>query len=209
MKCRLLICLLSATGLLFLAGCTGLDVLEPRADSTRFYILEPPFDEELLQERDPAAPSLHLGTGTLAKHLQDSRIAIRTPGSNEITYANQHRWAEPLADGIARVLVTRIAHQLGSSRVAFQRFAAGSESDYVFGFHIHDLGGKPAQAVRLHASWWIQAKEAKEPVLHETLLEESLPPGDTSHAAYVKGLQQLVEAWAGEISAAADPGKGS
>lgn len=209
MKCRLLNCLLSTTGLLFLTGCTGLDVLEPRADTTRFYILETSFDQERPRESDPAGPSLHLGSGTLAKHLQDSRIAIRTPGSNEITYADQHRWAEPLADGVARVLVTRISHQLGSSRVAFQRFAAGSESDYLVGFHIHDLGGEPAQAVRLHASWWMQAREAKEPVLHETLLEQSLPPGDTSHAAYVKGLQQLVEAWAGEIAAAADPEKGS
>lgn len=209
MKTRLTTCLLITTGLLFLSGCTSLKVLEPRADTTRFYILETPFDEEHPRKRDPAAPSLHLGTGTLAKHLQDSRIAIRTPGSNEITYAGEHRWAEPLADGVARILVTKLSRSLGSPRVALQRFAAGSESDYQVGFHIHKLGGEPGKAVRLHASWWVEEREKAEPVLHETLLEQSLPAEDTSHAAYVKGLQKLVESWAGEIAAAIEPGKGS
>lgn len=197
--------LLIAPGLFFLPGCTGLDLLEPREDLTRFYLFESSLDPDQIEALDPEGLRVHLGTGSLGKHLQDSRLAIRTPGSNEIAYAEQHRWAEPLADGVARVLLSRLSHNLGSSRVALQRFAAGSKNDYLVGFHLHELGGKPGQTVRLHASWWVQAWEENEPVLHNTLLEESLDRGATSHAAFVKGLQQLVEAWAVEIAATLKP----
>ncbi|MFO7724384.1 MAG: PqiC family protein [Oceanipulchritudo sp.] len=189
----------------FLCGCTGLEVLEPQKDTTRFYILETPFDPDRTRELAPEGPRVYLGGGSIAKHLQDSRLALRSPGSNEIVYADQHRWAEPLADGVVRILVTSLSRRLGSPRVSLQRFAAGSESDYQVGFHIHKLGGEPGKAVRLHASWWVQEKEKTEPVLHETLLEESLPAEDTSHATFVRGLQNLIVSWADEIAAALEP----
>jgi uncharacterized lipoprotein YmbA len=84
-----------------LSGCS---LLQPHADPTRFYVLTV-----------PSAPPEQAGEGEFKRwrvglrpvevpaYLRSRAMVVRT-GINEIHFADFHRWAEPLDQGIGRVI---------------------------------------------------------------------------------------------------------
>ena len=91
---------------LTLSACSG-------SPPARFYVLTP----LELAATEPAAGELAVGVGpvTLAPHLDRPQIVTRS--GNELALGDFDRWAEPLADGIARVLAENLAELLGSDQV--------------------------------------------------------------------------------------------
>jgi len=84
---------------LFCGGC----VPQPKADPTRFYLLIPIAPAA----KGPAAPEeifrVRLKEVELPAYLQSKSLAVRSRAT-EVVYEEFHRWAEPLDEGIARVL---------------------------------------------------------------------------------------------------------
>jgi uncharacterized lipoprotein YmbA len=71
-----------------------------KADPTQFFVLEArPVAFPPMRER----PRVQLEPVELPAYLSNPRLAART-GANRIDYAEFRRWAEPLSDGIARVV---------------------------------------------------------------------------------------------------------
>ncbi|HEY3860525.1 MAG TPA: ABC-type transport auxiliary lipoprotein family protein [Verrucomicrobiae bacterium] len=96
---------LGAAVAVFATGCLS---LKPAQDQERHYILAAAPAHRAETNRSRAVISLR--PVDVARYLRGLDIAIRT-GQNEITYPLNERWAEPLDDGIRRVL----AEDLGAS----------------------------------------------------------------------------------------------
>jgi uncharacterized lipoprotein YmbA len=104
-----LLLLLGALAAFMLDGCA---LLRPHADPTRFYVLTV-----------PSAPSTPAADGEFKRwrvglrpvevpsYLRTKFMVVRT-GTNEIHFADFDRWAEPLDQGISRVM----KETLGSAR---------------------------------------------------------------------------------------------
>ena len=107
--CRRIHLLLGVVAAAFLAGCS---FLRPHDDPTRFYVLTVP---PALTARFPDGEFKKLRIGLkpveLPAYLRSKSLVVRT-GTNEIHFAEFDRWAEPLDQGIGRVM----KETLGSAR---------------------------------------------------------------------------------------------
>ena len=96
------------------AGCMS---LKPVKDQTRYYILTP-------AAKGPAASGsaargrlvVRLQLVEVADYLKGREIAVRS-GANEITFATDHDWAEPLDAGVRRVLAEDLRASPGIGQV--------------------------------------------------------------------------------------------
>ncbi len=110
---RLPLLALLAVGLgLALAGCNILPRATP--DPTRHYVLTGPTPIELNTEIKKGTLLVGLRSIQVAPYLDGKDMIVRR-GDHEIDYRALHRWAEPLSQGINRMLVARL---LASDRVA-------------------------------------------------------------------------------------------
>ena len=98
---RRLLLLLPALGLWVLTGCS---LLQPRADPARFYVLTAPGARA---QPGPEGQTRRWKVGLrpveAPAYLRSRAIVVRT-GANEVQLADFDRWAEPLEQGIARVV---------------------------------------------------------------------------------------------------------
>jgi uncharacterized lipoprotein YmbA len=106
----------------FLSGCT---LLQPRADPTKFYVLTAPAAAVPLGPCQPAILTI-----ALPSYLAPKLMAVRTD-ANEIHYAEFARWAEPLDEGIGRVLRVTLAATLQAGNAAGNAPAEGPAEDAV------------------------------------------------------------------------------
>jgi len=108
----LLLASLIALGVTGCGGLLGKGTVEP----TRFYLLE------ALAEPSPAASStlgqqsLGVGPVTLPRYLDRPSLVTRG-ASNEVHVADFFQWAEPLVDGVPRVVAEDLSTLLGTERV--------------------------------------------------------------------------------------------
>lgn len=113
-------------GLLGLAGCSV--VPEPQADMTRYYVLA---GSPAATMATPAENGITLGLKkiTLPPYLEKGSIVIRR-GDNELTYNDYARWAEPLEDGVARLVRNHLLASPRVSRVFSEGFPFDQERDF-------------------------------------------------------------------------------
>lgn len=126
-----LLCVLLA-GALALGGCSI--VPEPKADPTRHYVLATYAGDG---ERAAAAaipagkPVIGLRTVELPAYLLARKsIAVRQ-GRNEIVYHEYARWAEPLEDGIQRIVSERLLSSGAISGIALLPGRAARSYDLI------------------------------------------------------------------------------
>jgi len=109
---------------LLAAGCT---LLAPAADPSRFFGLT------ALSTASADGSSLALGVGPVrvATYLAVSEIQVRT-SATELSRSAVDRWAEPLEEGITRVLAQNLSAELGTRDVVlFPWYAEQSPSHQV------------------------------------------------------------------------------
>ncbi|MGB1778331.1 MAG: PqiC family protein [Longimicrobiales bacterium] len=81
-------------------GMTGCSLLEPKPDTSRYFMLR-----ALSPEQGPALDGLVLGLGPVAvPDYLDSNEMIDLVGPYEVRYSAQNRWVEPLGGQIVRTL---------------------------------------------------------------------------------------------------------
>jgi uncharacterized lipoprotein YmbA len=115
--------LLPAAALLA-AGCT---LLAPAADPSRFFVLT------ALSTSSAEGSALALGVGPVrvATYLAVSEIQVRT-SPTELSRSAVDRWAEPLEEGVTRVLAQNLSAELGTRDVVlFPWYAEQSPSHQV------------------------------------------------------------------------------
>ena len=186
----------------FFAGCTGLDVLEPVEDTTRFHILDTGLDPEAAETLDPEGRAVAIGPATLAEHLHPSGIATLGPNGTEIRYSAAHRWAGPLDELVTGLLVNRLSEALESARVGPERRMPGLAGAERVGFHIDSLGGAPGDRVRLQVKWWIESPGGEIRHMRTSLIEESLDDSPDPFAEYIRAQRRVLSRWAAEVATA-------
>ncbi len=127
MKLRPHLTALVIGSLLFSGGCQIVPDAQP--DPTEFYVLTYP--------GNPSASAGSVDGVTLGLHeirlpvyLGDSRAMVVRDAGNRITYRDFERWAEPLDEGIERILRIGLTQSPGVARVLTLPFPAGIDRDY-------------------------------------------------------------------------------
>lgn len=113
---------------------------------TRFYLLrplEPPPDRS-------DGPRLGVGPVRLADYLDRPQIITRR-GEHGVDLAEFDRWAEPLADSVARALAANLGSLLGTEQVQQHPFARVLEVELMM--EIRRFDGPPSGPVELVAYW--------------------------------------------------------
>jgi uncharacterized protein len=151
--------LILLASLIGLTGCFSLGRTEP---PQRHYVL----GGDLLQENgappgDPAGLTVGVRRLRLAPYLEAAFLVVRE-GANEITYAEFHRWGEPLSVGINRAVAGYLAARAPVRGVVVAPWPAREQHDYLIQLHVERFEGVvpegPAAVegeVHLLASWEI------------------------------------------------------
>ena len=178
---------------LLAAGCGS-------TPSSDYYLLNSPVSEV------PAGtePSLGIGPITIPEYLNRNSMVF-LEGDNALHIASYDRWAEPLEDGIQRVMAMNLASMLDTQNVRAFPWAKSRAPEYGVRLRIAglDAGGGKATLV---AEWVLLNEEATSDVTRRlSRLETTLPSGDIEGfavaAAYSELLHQLCEEIAKEIRA--------
>ena len=148
---------LGAVAAFALNGCA---LLRPHADPTRFYVLTVP--------GTPLKPAVGgefkrwrvgLRLVEVPSYLRTKFMVVRT-GSNEIHFADFDRWAEPLEQGISRVLKETLGSAQNVQSVALNSHGDAS-LDYEVKIQILACHGMRVptgkSSIRFAATWEVQA----------------------------------------------------
>ena len=149
--------LLGAIASFAFGGCA---LLQPHADPTRFYVLTVP--------GTPLKPAVGgefkrwrvgLRLVEVPSYLRTKFMVVRT-GSNEIHFADFDRWAEPLEQGISRVLKETLGSAQNVQSVALNSHGDAS-LDYEVTIQILACHGMRVptgkSSIRFAATWEVQA----------------------------------------------------
>lgn len=179
-------------------GCADLQFLDPRVDETVFYYLDAASPAPTGEEAG-SSPTILIGPASLAKFLDQPQIVSFTqPG--QVDYADSHRWAEPLVEGLNRVLIDQIRSRLPAARVGYSRTMGGLPWDLRVGYHVDRLGGHPGQSASLRVSWWIETREGQVQRVEAATFEEPVAGEAPDYRAYVAAIQAVVGRWAKEVA---------
>lgn len=148
------------TTVLFL-GFAACSTLPP----TETFILPNPPIRDNSQVPDLSAPGVRIDTITLAPYLSDQGMVIASEG-NRITTTRNHRWGEPMRDGIRRYL----SRSLHSPHFQLVDSKSPVSSTARYAIHLqfdafHSIGFSHAIA---EGKWSLIELATREVVLHES-----------------------------------------
>ena len=174
-----------------LAGCGS----SPRSN---YYLLT--------AEQSPApsghTPSLGIGPIEIPEYLRRGNLVYNRQG-NKLQVASSDSWAEPLADGIERVLALNLASLLDTQDVRYFPWHPKRAPDYGIKINLLALDASDGEAT-LTAEWLVYRPANAEPV-QRRLSQLQLPLASGTPAqiapAYSKLLHQLSEIIAAAIAA--------
>ncbi len=159
---------------LLFAGCHILPA--PQADAARFYALTAkviPDQDRLVQA--PPSRTLRLGLARveLPTYLQNRAMVIRT--GSEIRYEQNHRWAEPLDEGIARILrdALRAARRVAAVRAA--PFSIDEPRDYDVTVRVSRCEGVRDAAGRAAGQFAFTLEVTRADAAHTPVLRKEIP----------------------------------
>lgn len=164
--------------LLALAGCSPLG---PRPDPSRFFVLSATATAES-GSRTRDGVTVGVGPVTLPAYLQRPQIATRV-GPNQVAYDEYTRWAQPLDNGISRVLVQNLAVLLEPAQVGAFPWLGPPAATYTVEIEIRQFEQSNAGTVELTARWTIHDGKTKALIVaRETTASETAPTNDPAAA---------------------------
>jgi len=130
--------------LALLAGC---GVTPP----ARFYILTPVDDSGT---KTAPGPALGVGPVTFPAYLERLEIAHRS-GDNQLQFADQDRWAEPLKTTFSRTLAENLSVMLPTDQVNLFPWGRSTLIDYQISIDVMRFDADASGTVTLIAGWEI------------------------------------------------------
>ena len=126
---------------------------------------------------------------TMPVYLDRPSIVVRA-GSDEVRLSSNHHWAEPLKDGVARIVAENLATMVPTDAVAVFPWRAPWTVKYRVTMEILRFDGPLGGPVVLNARWRLLDGEGKEVALKAVMLSE--PAADASYAALVASQSRLL-----------------
>ncbi len=148
-------------------------------------------------------PSLGVGPVTVPEYLNRDPLVYRR-SQNQLQISNEERWAEPLQDGITRVLALNLAAQLNTGNVQAFPYHARRRPDMGVKLRVLRMDAE-ASSARLVAEWLLYRPATGEALERRlTTLETAIDPEQDLPAqipgAYSTLLWDLAEEISGRIS---------
>jgi uncharacterized lipoprotein YmbA len=137
---------------LTVTACAGL----PGSDPTRFYVLKT--TEGLSAELGSLDPNINVGVGPIQIPGYVDRAQIITFDSGaRITVADFDHWAEPVGDGVKRILSANLASIIGESKVfPYPADFRPNEQSIQIAVEITDVFQDEEGTARLAVRWHIK-----------------------------------------------------
>ncbi len=127
---------------------------------------------KLDQVPDAQSPAIGVGPIEIPEHLNRNTLVHRGP-ENELVIARQSRWAEPLEDGISRVVSLNLAGLVGTGNVRSFPWHPRRAPDYGVKLRILQLDASDAQAILV--AEWVLYRPAEESDAIRRISRQSLP----------------------------------
>ena len=173
-----------------LSGCS-------RSPQVTFYTLGSDSKVAVLNPAKPA-PSVSIANVTLPELVDRPQLVERLAG-NRVEILETHRWAEPLKNGIARLLAENLGSRLESNLVTVYPQQAPGEPDYRVAVDIRRFESS-GNVVSIDAFWSIRRTAAAKPASGRSQINES-KNGD-GYEALVSAYNQAIVAVGSEIAQA-------
>jgi len=196
----------AALGLVALAGC-NLPTATP--DPTRLFLLSAPggAPAAAAAPAETRAATLGLCRIELPAYLRTPAVVVR-PGGTEVVRARDARWAEPLEQGIARVLRETLLAQPGVRSVVAYPAPQAALPQYEIAVRVlacEGVAGPSGRQARFAAAWEIRATAAgagAAPVAAGTFERAPADWNEGDYAALTGRLGEAVAALGRELAAA-------
>ena len=156
------------------------------------------------------SPSLGVGPVDIPEYLNRDSMVYRV-GDNQLQITSSERWAEPLGDGVSRVLSLNLASLLNTGDIQTFPFHPRRKPDFGVKLRVHSLDSRDSSA-RLVAEWLLYRPANGDPLQRRlTTLETSLNPQQAIPGqipgAYSELLWQLSQEIAASINSQLAPTK--
>ena len=137
-----------------------------------------------------SGPAVGVGPIRVPAYLDRPSLVVRA-GADEVTLSPDHRWAESLADGIARVMAGNLSLMIPTNAVAIFPWRTPWTVQYRVTMEILRFDGPLSGPVVLDARWRLLDAGGQEMVLKAVNLSEPVPPPPT-YAGLVAAQSQLL-----------------
>ena len=181
--------LISCAIVTLIAGCAS--------SPTRFYTLSPTAAPAVMPK---AKYSVSVGPVSVPAVVDRPQIVIRS-GPNKVSIDEFDRWASPLKDNIARVIVENLVSMLGTAQVTLFPQSTAAGMSYRIMLDVLRFDSEPGQAATLDALWTVSSAKSGKSHRSRTILTETTQGGDYAAlvAAHSRALGQLSTEIAGII----------
>ncbi len=163
----------------------------------RFYTLSSTSAPAMGQQ---ASCSVSVGPVSVPAVVDRPQFVVRKD-PNQVAIDEFNRWASPLKDEVARVVVENLVSTLGTIQVTIFPQATAADASYRVAIDILRFDSEPGSAATLDALWKIRSAKDGHMQLGRTTLSEPAQGGDYAAlaAAHSRALGQLSAEIAGTI----------
>lgn len=144
-------------------------------------------------------PVVGVGPVTLATYLDQRSIVVRE-GDEQVRLSPAHLWAEPLKDGVARVIAENLALMVPTDAVVLFPWRTPRTVAYRVTVEILRFDGSLAGPVGLNAHWRLLDEAGKQLEQKAVVLDE--PVAEPIYAAVVASQNRLLAVVSRDIAAA-------
>ncbi|MBE0618061.1 MAG: membrane integrity-associated transporter subunit PqiC, partial [Proteobacteria bacterium] len=123
-------------------------------EPTRFFLLEPLADASPASSRSGTGPAIGIGPVEIPRYLDRPNIVTRG-ASNEVQVADFVLWAEPLVDGVPRILAEDLSALLGTERVYGFPAKLPETLDFRVSVEVLRFDGTLGGEARFEARWTV------------------------------------------------------
>jgi uncharacterized lipoprotein YmbA len=142
-------------------------------------------------------PVVGVGPVTVPAYLDRPSIVVRA-GADEVRLSPDHHWAEPLKDGMARVVAENLAGLVPTEAVVVFPWRSPWTVKYRVAVEVLRFDGPLGGPVVLNARWRLLDGEGKELFLKAVALSE--PVADATHRALVAAQSRLLAEMSRDIA---------
>jgi uncharacterized lipoprotein YmbA len=179
---------------LLLLGVCGCAMVKTVSGDTHVYILSE-VKSAKFGTKTPAKCVVRLESVDVASYLRTKDIVVRS-GTNEIVLADSHQWAEPLNEGIRRVLAENLRRSPSIEQVLTDQMSAPGLPVYSFHIDILACEGFPPSA-EFEAVWQVTGPNGA--FAHGDFRMKSATWNGTDYAALAKRLSEGIEGLAEKL----------
>ena len=196
-------------GLLVLAAACGCSLMRPARNTGRFYVLTPVQSPASAPGPDQSRELkcvVWIRPVELAGYLRTKEMVLRH-GTNEVSFALYHQWAESLDEGIRRVVGQDLQTGQGISVIPIDQPARGTSAVYTVSLRVLACGGilrGGRGSADFEAAWEVRGPDA---FVRRGQFE--MPPAawdGRDFGALARGLSRGVEGLAGALRQALSGG---